>query len=125
MYVAGLDRGVLPIGDWSISIILSTNSVPLKPLNGFGIFLDLLLFNVRFKALYKVCNIRVDFPLPETPVTHVKLPKGIFKFTLFRLLPVAPVISKNLPFFANLLFFGTSILNLIFFELYLLIHMVS
>ena len=80
VYVAGLDRGVLPIGDWSISIILSTNSVPLKPLNGFGIFLDLLLFNVRFKALYKVCNIRVDFPLPETPVTHVKLPKGIFKF---------------------------------------------
>ena len=28
VYVAGSDRGVLPIGDWSISIILSINSVP-------------------------------------------------------------------------------------------------
>ena len=44
VYVAGLDLGVLPIGDWSISIILSINSIPLIPLNGKGIFLDLLLF---------------------------------------------------------------------------------
>ena len=87
-----------------MSIILSTNSVPLKPLKGFGIFLDLLLFRVRLSALYKVCNTRVDLPLPDTPVTQVKLPSGIFKFTLSKLLPLAPVISKNLPFFANLLF---------------------
>ena len=78
--------------------------MPLNPLNGFGIFLDLLLFKVKFNALYNVCNIRVDLPLPETPVTHVKLPKGIFKFTLFKLFPEAPCISKNLPFFASLLF---------------------
>ena len=63
----------------SIIILLS---VPLNPLKGFGIFLDLLLFKVKFKALYKVCKISVDLPLPETPVTQVKLPKGIFKFTL-------------------------------------------
>ena len=112
VYVAGFDLGVLPIGDWSISIILSINSVPLNPLKGFGIFLDLLLFKVKFKALYKVCKISVDLPLPETPVTQVKLPKGIFKFTLSKLFPVAPVISKNLPFLANLLFCGTLILNL-------------
>ena len=68
-----------------------------------------MLFKVRFKALYKVCNIKVDFPLPETPVTQVKVPIGIFKLTLFKLLPVAPLISKNLPFFANLLFFGRKI----------------
>ena len=86
--------------------------MPLKPLNGFGIFLDLLLFKVKFNALYSVCKINVDLPLPDTPVTQVKLPKGIFKLTLFKLLPVAPVISRNLPFFANLLFLGTSILNL-------------
>ena len=72
----------------------------------------MLLFSVRFKALYRVCNTRVDFPLPDTPVTQVKLPSGIFKFTLLRLFPVAPVISKNLPFLANLLFDGTFILNL-------------
>jgi hypothetical protein len=82
------------LGDWSISIILSTNSVPLNPLNGFGILRDLLLFKVKFKALYNVCKTSVDLPDPETPVTQVKLPRGIFKFTLSKLLPVAPVISK-------------------------------
>ena len=51
----------------------------------------------------------MDFPLPETPVTHVKVPKGIFKSTFFKLLPDAPLICKNLPFFANLLFFGIGI----------------
>ena len=50
-------------------------------------------------------------------MTQVKLPKGIFKFTLSRLFPVAPVISKNLPFFASLLFTGTFIFSL--FERYL------
>ena len=44
--------------------------------------------------------------------TQVRLPKGIFRLTLFKLFPEAPVISKNLPFFANLLFLGISILNL-------------
>ena len=94
-----------------MSIILSINSVPLNPLKGFGIFRDLLLFKVRFKALYKVWRTSVDLPLPDTPVTHVRLPNGILRLTLSRLLPVAPVISKNLPFFANLLFFGISIVN--------------
>ena len=51
----------------------------------------------------------MDFPLPETPVTHVKVPNGIFKSTFFKLLPDAPLICKNLPFFANLLFFGIGI----------------
>ena len=56
--------------------------MPLKFLNGLGIFLDLLLLRVRFKALYNVCKINVDLPLPETPVTQVKLPNGILRFTL-------------------------------------------
>ena len=34
-------------------------------------------------ALYKVCKIKVDLPLPETPVTQVKVPTGIFKWTFF------------------------------------------
>ena len=109
VYVAGFDLGVLPIGVWSILIILSTSSMPLKVLNGIGIFLDLLLFKLKFKALYKVWSIKVDFPLPETPVTHVKQPKGIFKFTFFKLFPVAPPNCKNLPFLASLLFFGSAI----------------
>ena len=56
-----------------------------------------------------MCNIKVDFPLPETPVTQVKVPTGIFKFTFFKLFPLAPLISINLPFFANLRFFGMAI----------------
>ena len=35
------------------------------------------------------------------------------KFTFFKLFPVAPPISKNLPFYANILFFGIGI-NLLF-----------
>ena len=62
--------------------------------------------SVKFRALYKVCKINVDLPLPETPVTHVKLPKGILRLTFLRLFPEAPLISKNLPYFANLLVLG-------------------
>ena len=67
-------------------------------------FVDLFLFKVKFNALYKVCNIKVDFPLPETPVTHVKVPKGIFKLTFFKLFPVAPLISKIFHFLLNVFF---------------------
>jgi len=64
----------------------------------------------KLRALKSVCNTNVDLPLPETPVTQVKVPIGIFKSTFFKLLPLAPKISKNLPFFAVFLFFGTSII---------------
>ena len=49
-------------------------------------------------------KIKVDLPLPETPVTHVNVPTGIFKFTFFKLFPLAPLISIKRPFFADLLF---------------------
>ena len=52
----------------------------------------------------------MDLPLPETPVIQVKLPVGILRLTLFKLFPEAPLISTNLPFFANLLVLGTSII---------------
>ena len=48
----------------------------------------------------------MDLPLPDTPVTQVKQPKGIFKSIFFKLFPVAPPISRNLPFFANFLPLG-------------------
>ena len=92
-----------------MSIILSINSVPLNPVKALGTFLLLFLFKIKLKALYSVCKIRVDLPLPETPVTQVNVPTGIFKFTFFKLFPLAPFISINLPFFADLLFFGIDI----------------
>ena len=89
-------------------MILSISSTPLYPLKAFGTFLA-LLFNVKLSAWYNVWSIKVDLPLPETPVTHVKLPTGILRLTLFKLLPLAPLISTNLPFVANLLVLGISI----------------
>jgi hypothetical protein len=41
VYVAGFDRGVLPIGDWSISITLSINASPSIDPYGRGISFDL------------------------------------------------------------------------------------
>ena len=79
------------------------------PLKGLGIFRDLLLFKERFKALNKVCKTKVDLPLPDTPVTQENVPKGIFKLMFFKLFPVAPKISKNFPYFADLLIFGICI----------------
>ena len=42
--------------------------------------------------------INVDFPLPDTPVTHVKVPNGTFKSTCCKLCPLAPLRSRFLPF---------------------------
>ena len=77
-----------------------------------GVFLA-LLFKVKFKAWNRVCNIRVDFPLPDTPVTQVNVPVGILRFTLFKLFPLAPLISTNLPFLAKRLVLGISIVFLL------------
>ena len=54
---------------------------------------------------YKKCKIKVDLPLPETPVTQVKVPTGIFKLTFFKLFPEAPLISIYLPFLVTTFFF--------------------
>ena len=82
---------------------------PLNPVKALGTFLLLFLFNIKLKALYNVCKINVDLPLPDTPVTQVNVPTGIFKLTFFKLFPLAPLISINLPFFAVLLFLGIGI----------------
>ena len=52
---------------------------------------------------------KVDFPLPDTPVTQVNVPMGIFAETFFKLFPVAPLKCKYFPLTADLRFFGTLI----------------
>lgn len=83
MYVAGLERGVLPIGDWSILIILSIFSNPFTPLHfpGFS-FAPLISLAI---LLYKTSFTKVDLPEPETPVTQVNTPSGILTFISFKL----------------------------------------
>src|SRR5258706_15414717 len=105
-YVAGLLRGVLPIGDWSISITLSMFSNPLMLLYSWGAALE--LYTCFERIGYRVSLISVDFPLPLTPVTTINFPSGKSAFTLFRLFPFAPFSCKVLPL-PFLLSFGNEI----------------
>ena len=70
-----MERGVRPMGDWSMLMTLSKNSSPSMR----SCFPALVL--VRFRSapsfLYKISLTREDFPLPDTPVTQVKVPRGM------------------------------------------------
>ena len=109
VYVAGFDLGVLPIGFWEIATILSKLSIP----NIFLCFpgFSLLWYNSWETFFTSISLIREDFPLPDTPVIQVNVPKGISTSIFFKLCSSAPFIFINLPF-PFLLFSGTSILFL-------------
>ena len=73
MYVAGFDRGVRPIGVWSMSITLSKQSIPSTSSCAPG-FVRVLLR--RFASALKTISLTsVDLPEPETPV-RTQLPDG-------------------------------------------------
>ena len=72
--MAGLLRGVLPIGACDISTTLSMFSKPLTALYSPGF--SLTLYKLLETTLYKISFTKVDLPLPETPVTHINLPSG-------------------------------------------------
>ena len=59
----------------------------------------------------KVPEIKEDFPEPLTPVIAVNAPNGNFTSISFKLLCLAPLISKNCPRFA---FFLTSGVGIVF-----------
>ena len=96
VYVAGFERGVLPIGDWSMLIILSILSKPLISLHFPGFTCESLSSLVI--ALYKTSLTSVLFPEPETPVTQLNTPKGNLTFIFFKLFSCAPITSIYLPF---------------------------
>jgi hypothetical protein len=48
-------------------------------------------------AGYSVSVIRLDLPLPETPVIAINLLSGKSTVRFFRLCPLAPIIVKFLP----------------------------
>ena len=83
VYVAGFERGVLPIGDWSIFIILSILSKPLICLHFPGF--SLAPFNCCAMFLYNTSFINVLFPEPDTPVIHINSPRGNLTLIFFRL----------------------------------------
>ena len=105
----GFDLGVLPIGLWSISIILSIYSIPL-------IFLQSTKPSLLSRSLftieeYKTLLINDDLPDPDTPVMHVNRPKGILTSISLRLFANAFEIEiHSLP--GRRRSFGTSIIFL-------------
>ena len=108
VYVAGLDLGVFPIGDWSISITLSSFSIPKISSWAPGIMVR-ALFKSLASLLYNISVISELFPDPETPVMHVNTPRGIFTSMFFRLFSRAPfTVRYPLGF---LLLSGTGIFN--------------
>ena len=107
--MAGLLRGVRPIGFWVIWTTLSNSSIPFISLNNPGLSLELYIVLASF--LYNISLIKELFPEPDTPVIQTKLPSGILTLIFFKLFSLAPFISIYLP--VNfLLVFGTSIFNL-------------
>ncbi len=110
VYVAGFERGVLPIGDWSILIILSIFCKP------FTIFLHLpgfsfAPFNFLLLLFYIVLHLLMltFFREPDTPVTQLNTPNGNFTLIFFKLFSVAPCTSITFVFRCFSSFLGTSI----------------
>ncbi len=93
MYVAGFERGVLPIGDWSIAITLSILSIP--EISLWAPELICVLEKWFSKLLSKISFIKVDFPDPDTPVTDTNSPKGISTSRFFKLFSDAFLIIND------------------------------
>ena len=86
--MAGLDRGVRPIGDWSTEMILSSCSSPVIRLCAPA------RCRLRCRwletALSSTSLTSVDLPEPDTPVTLHSTPSGNFTSIVCRLFSAAP-----------------------------------
>lgn len=89
IYVAGLLRGVRPMGLWSICMTLSICSSPVIFLYLSGWMVS--LYTWRCSMGYRVSLMSVLLPEPETPDTPMNILSGNSAFTFLRLLPWQPV----------------------------------
>src|SRR5437879_2849244 len=88
VYVAGLERGVRPMGAWSIDTTLSTPSSPSTASHSpTG---PVALYSLARAAGSRVSSTRLDLPLPLTPVKQVSRPRGTSAVTPRRLWARAP-----------------------------------
>jgi len=93
--VAGFDRLLRPIADWSMLTTLCTFSMPSTPSCSPG---SVRVSTSRFhRALYRISLISVLLPEPEAPVTATSAPSGNFTVTLLRLFSRAPRTVSALP----------------------------
>src|ERR687890_715461 len=95
VYVAGLDRGVRPIGDWSTPTTLSTWSTPLIRVCRPGTIRAPLIWLAS--TVYRMSLTRVDLPEPLTPVTAMNWPSGKPTVRLRRLCSRAPCTTSSRP----------------------------
>ena len=110
VYVAGLLRGVRPMGLWSTLMTLSNASSPSMRSCAAGS--AWLWYSFLATAAYSVSFTSVLLPEPLTPVTQVKSPTGISTSTCLRLLPCALQIFSTLASMpGRLRAFGTSIFS--------------
>ena len=88
-----MERGVRPMGDWSILMTLSSLSIPYIsrcfPGTSYARFRSLA------SLLYRISFMSELLPEPETPVTQVNTPVGMSTSTDFRLLAAAPRIFSQ------------------------------
>src|SRR5574339_116719 len=93
VYVPGFERGVRPIGDWSMLMILSRCSIPSMRSYSPGLVWAPISFPAS--ALYRMSLISVDLPEPETPVMQTSFPNGMVTSIFFRLFAAAPIIFRD------------------------------
>ena len=93
MYVAGLERGVRPIGDWSMSMTLSRCSRPSIPSCAPGSVIA--PFKSRASASRRMSPTSELFPEPDTPVTQMNSPSGNIDVDPFQVIVPAPLIVSN------------------------------
>ena len=72
-----------PIGDWSMSMTLSRCCAP--SIRSWAPGRSCARWSIWASARYRMSLTRVDLPEPDTPVTQVKVPSGIFTLMPFRL----------------------------------------
>ena len=70
----GCERGVRPMGDWSMAMTLSSCSMPSMPSCAPARSRERL--SVWDSDLYRISLTSDDLPLPDTPVTQVMTPSG-------------------------------------------------
>src|SRR5574339_309603 len=83
VYVPGFERGVRPIGDWSMLMILSRCSTP--SMRSWGPPEVRAPMSCAASSLYRMSLISVDLPDPLTPVMHTSLPRGMLTSICLRL----------------------------------------
>lgn len=89
MAVAGVERGVLPMGDWSMTTRRLKCSEPCTR-RGTPFFPGMSCLTAGMRQ----SRTRVDFPEPEGPEMQVSVPTGMFRVTLLRLCLSAPARTR-------------------------------